>query len=92
MRTHAIGTGPFKFVEFKPNEYIRVVNNPDYWKSGRPYRDGVGDDWPIGWSCEAVPLERVAAINGVRVRLSNDTLTSEVRGHATGGDVNRTGV
>jgi peptide/nickel transport system substrate-binding protein len=37
MRLHPIGTGPFKFVEFKPNEYIRVVKNPDYWKPGRPY-------------------------------------------------------
>ena len=24
MRQHPIGTGPFKFVEFKPNEYIKV--------------------------------------------------------------------
>jgi peptide/nickel transport system substrate-binding protein len=24
MRTHPIGTGPFKFAEFKPNEFIRV--------------------------------------------------------------------
>ena len=28
MRTHPIGTGPFKFVEFKPNEVIRVARNP----------------------------------------------------------------
>src|SRR5229473_2355725 len=28
MRTHPIGTGPFKFVEFKPNELIRVTRNP----------------------------------------------------------------
>src|SRR5271165_3057813 len=32
MRSHPIGTGPFKFVEFKPNEVIRVTRNPDYWK------------------------------------------------------------
>src|SRR5207253_10091072 len=25
MRQHPIGTGPFKFVEFKPNEYIKVA-------------------------------------------------------------------
>src|SRR5215472_7257411 len=37
MRTHPIGTGPFKFVEFKPNELIRVIRNPDYWKPGRPH-------------------------------------------------------
>jgi len=41
MRTHPIGTGPFKFVEYKPNEHIRVVRNPDYWKPGRPYLDGI---------------------------------------------------
>jgi peptide/nickel transport system substrate-binding protein len=41
MRRHPIGTGPFKFVEFRPNEVIRVTRNPDYWKNGRPYLDGV---------------------------------------------------
>src|SRR5215469_6649985 len=41
MRSHPIGTGPFKFVEFKPNERITVTRNPDYWKAGRPYLDGV---------------------------------------------------
>ncbi len=41
MRQHPIGTGPFKFVEYKPNEHIRTVRNPDYWKPGRPYLDGI---------------------------------------------------
>jgi ABC-type transport system substrate-binding protein len=41
MRQHPIGTGPFKFVEFKPNEDIQVTRNPDYWKPGRPYLDGI---------------------------------------------------
>jgi peptide/nickel transport system substrate-binding protein len=41
MRQRPIGSGPFKFVEFKPNEYIKVARNPDYWKPGRPYLDGV---------------------------------------------------
>jgi len=41
MRQHPIGTGPFKFVEFKPNEYIKVAKNPDYWKKDRPYLDGI---------------------------------------------------
>jgi peptide/nickel transport system substrate-binding protein len=41
MRLHPIGTGPFKFVEFKPNESITVARNPDYWKQGRPYLDGI---------------------------------------------------
>jgi peptide/nickel transport system substrate-binding protein len=41
MRTHPIGTGPFRFVEFKPNQSITVTRNPDYWKTGRPYLDGI---------------------------------------------------
>jgi ABC-type transport system substrate-binding protein len=41
MRQHPIGTGPFKFVEYKPNQYIKIARNPDYWKPGRPYLDGV---------------------------------------------------
>jgi hypothetical protein len=31
--------------EFKANEYIKVARNPDYWKPGRPYLDGV--EYPI---------------------------------------------
>src|SRR6266567_1168809 len=41
MRLHPIGTGPFKFVEFKQNEHIKVTKNPDYWKPGRPYLDAI---------------------------------------------------
>jgi peptide/nickel transport system substrate-binding protein len=41
MRRHPIGTGPYKFVEFRPNEVIRVTKNPDYWKKYQPYLDGI---------------------------------------------------
>jgi peptide/nickel transport system substrate-binding protein len=41
MRTRPIGTGPFKFVEFKQNEGIKLTRNTDYWKKGRPYLDGI---------------------------------------------------
>ena len=40
-RTNPIGTGPFKFVELKQNESIKLVKNPDYWKKGLPYLDGI---------------------------------------------------
>ena len=45
MRQHPIGTGPFKFVSYQPNESIRLTRNPDYWKPGRPYLDGI--EWTI---------------------------------------------
>jgi peptide/nickel transport system substrate-binding protein len=41
MRQHPIGTGPFKFVEFRPNEFIKVEKNPDYWKPGVPQLDAI---------------------------------------------------
>jgi peptide/nickel transport system substrate-binding protein len=41
MRTRPIGTGPFKFVEFKTNESIKLTRNPHYWKKDRPYLDGI---------------------------------------------------
>jgi ABC-type transport system substrate-binding protein len=45
MRQHPIGTGPFKFVEFRPNQSITVTRNSDYWKQGLPYLDGI--EWTI---------------------------------------------
>jgi peptide/nickel transport system substrate-binding protein len=41
MRQHPIGTGPFKLMDFKPKEYVKVARNPDYWKPDRPYLDGI---------------------------------------------------
>jgi peptide/nickel transport system substrate-binding protein len=41
MRRQPIGTGPFKFVDYKPNQYIKVTRNPHYWKPGRPHLDGI---------------------------------------------------
>jgi peptide/nickel transport system substrate-binding protein len=74
MRTHPIGTGPFKFVEFKPNELIRVTKNPDYWKPGRPYLDGI--DYTIIPSISTRILGFIAgkfdAVNGVTVPLLKD--------------------
>src|SRR5229473_632763 len=45
MRLHPIGTGPFKFIEFRPNEVIKQAKNPDYWKPGRPYLNAI--EYPI---------------------------------------------
>lgn len=45
MRTKPIGTGPFRFVEYRLNESIRLARNPDYWKPGLPYLDAI--EWKI---------------------------------------------
>lgn len=37
-----IGTGPFKFVEWRSGEYIRVTRNDDYWRGSEyPQIDGI---------------------------------------------------
>ena len=41
MRQNPIGTGPFKFGEFKANESMKVVRNPNYWKPGKPHLDAI---------------------------------------------------
>jgi peptide/nickel transport system substrate-binding protein len=45
MRTNPIGTGPFKFVEFKRGDSVKFVRNPDYWKKGLPYLDAI--EWKV---------------------------------------------
>ncbi|MBI4081828.1 MAG: ABC transporter substrate-binding protein [Candidatus Lambdaproteobacteria bacterium] len=41
LRTTAMGTGPFRFKEYKRDEQVQLVKNPDYFVEGRPYLDGV---------------------------------------------------
>src|SRR6266704_3176516 len=41
MRTRCVGTGPFKFKEWKRGEYVELVKNPDYFVKGRPHLDGI---------------------------------------------------
>jgi peptide/nickel transport system substrate-binding protein len=41
MRTRPVGTGPFRFVDFKRGESIRLVRNPDYFKKDRPWLDEI---------------------------------------------------
>ncbi len=36
-----IGSGPFKFVEWRKGQFVRLDRNPNYWKPGRPYLDRI---------------------------------------------------
>ena len=39
--THPVGSGPFKIEEFKPDQQITLVKNPDFFIKGRPYLDKI---------------------------------------------------
>jgi peptide/nickel transport system substrate-binding protein len=36
-----VGTGPFRFVEWRRGELIRLDRNADYWRKDRPYLDRI---------------------------------------------------
>ncbi len=36
-----VGTGPFKFAEYKPGEYYRLERNADYWSEDQPKLDEI---------------------------------------------------
>jgi peptide/nickel transport system substrate-binding protein len=38
---HPIGTGPFIYQSWEPNDHFTVTRNPNYWRSGLPYLDKV---------------------------------------------------
>jgi len=41
IKTKGIGTGPFVLKAWLPNTKVILERNPNYWKSGQPYLDGV---------------------------------------------------
>ena len=38
---HPVGTGPFKFVEWKQPDYLKVAKNENYWRKGYPKVDSI---------------------------------------------------
>ena len=40
-RSNAVGTGPFRIVEFKRDVLIRYERNENYWRKNLPYFDGI---------------------------------------------------
>lgn len=39
--THPIGTGPFQYQSWQPDDHFTAVRNPHYWRPGLPYLDAI---------------------------------------------------
>ncbi|MBN1190403.1 MAG: hypothetical protein JXA46_11670 [Dehalococcoidales bacterium] len=40
-RNNVVGTGPFMLKEYKKDDHMTWVRNPNYWQPGKPYLDGI---------------------------------------------------
>jgi peptide/nickel transport system substrate-binding protein len=40
-KAHVMGSGPFKYKNYVRGSYIELERNPNYWKKGLPYLDGI---------------------------------------------------
>jgi peptide/nickel transport system substrate-binding protein len=83
--TQPIGTGPFKFVEWRVNDFLQVERNPDYWQEGLPYLDEI--------AFKPVP-EAASRVNGLvsgefdLMTTSNSLSIIDLREKAEAGDIN----
>ncbi len=41
LANNPVGTGPYKFVEWKKGQFVRLEKNENYWQEGKPYIDRV---------------------------------------------------
>jgi ABC-type transport system substrate-binding protein len=84
--TTPIGTGAFKFVEWRPNEYLKLERNDDYYEPGLPYLDEliykpmpdsesriaslIAGDIDVNFEVAAKDVARLATTPGIDVTIS----------------------
>jgi peptide/nickel transport system substrate-binding protein len=68
-----IGTGPFRFAEWKRGQYIALTRNPNYWDKGKPYLDRVIFRILPDASSAATALEtgEIQLVSGVSIAYSD---------------------
>jgi peptide/nickel transport system substrate-binding protein len=72
-RTHPVGTGPFKLLEWVPNDHITLVRNENYFKKGLPYLD------KVVFKVLNDPMSQVAALKTREVDMLNSVSPELVR-------------
>ncbi|MDR9455075.1 MAG: ABC transporter substrate-binding protein [Spiribacter sp.] len=52
-----VGTGPFRLVDYRPQEGARLERNPDYWDNPLPYLDAVELDFYDGSQPQVLAMQ-----------------------------------
>src|SRR5882672_5434231 len=73
-RSHPVGTGPFKLLEWVPNDHITLVRNEHYWKKGLPYLD------KVTFKVLNDPISQITALKAGEVDMLNSMSPELVRG------------
>jgi len=88
--TDLVGTGPFKLVDWTPNQSFTAEKNPDYWATDEagnqlPYLDEI-EFRPIIESNQRINALQSGEINAMHT--SDPELVADLRDQAEAGDVN----
>ncbi|MCZ7536505.1 MAG: ABC transporter substrate-binding protein [Acidimicrobiia bacterium] len=82
--TNLIGTGPFMLDDWRQNDHLTVVKNPDYWKPGLPYLDEI-EYRPMPDATQMVNSIQSGEIDAMQT--SSALAISDLREIADSGDV-----
>jgi peptide/nickel transport system substrate-binding protein len=69
---HPVGVGPFRLVDYKPDQQYVVERNPDYWDKGKPYLDG------ITWKAIPVDATRLVELRSGGAQMAEDLPLQDV--------------
>ena len=92
LANNPIGTGPFKFVEWKKGQYMRLDKNENYWREGRPYLDRIVGRFVPDASTRAAAMEKgevlyaaynaVSNVEAVRLNKEKDNIGLTTDGYS----------
>jgi peptide/nickel transport system substrate-binding protein len=79
LKSKPVGTGPFIFEDYKPNEYFKAKKNPDYWNQPYPYLDSI-EFRPINDALQRKQALDTGSVN--LIHATNGQVITDVRDNA----------
>lgn len=71
-QTNPVGTGPFIFQDWVPNDHFTATRNPKYWRTGMPYLDS------ITYRPIPDPQQLLASLNSGAIDIMHTDVASDI--------------